>query len=53
MRLLRELIDAEYPDAEIVEKRITVTEGESSLILCADVTLDCEIGRVSEFDIDN
>lgn len=53
MRLFRELIDAEYPDAEIVEKRITVTEGDSSLILCADVTLDCEIGRVSEFDIDN
>lgn len=53
MRYLVELLARDYPNAEIVEKNITVTEGERALMLCADITLDCEIGCVSEFDIDN
>jgi similar to stage IV sporulation protein len=50
---LWELIEKDYPDAEIVEKHITVTHTEKSLVLRADVALECEIGRVAEFNIEN
>ena len=53
IRFLLELLSNDYPNAEIAERSITITETEESVILYADITLDCEIGRVSEFDIDN
>lgn len=53
LRFLTELIEKEYPKADIIEKYISITHTDNLLFLKADITLEKEIGITSEFNIEN
>ena len=53
LRYLFEKFGRDHPDAEIIEKHVTVTETDASVIVLANIVFECEIGRISEFDIED